>query len=102
MQEFEAFDSQAGAKRNITQAIEPVAERLGNTPTICRKCYVHPEVINAYIEGDLLSTLKQQVEQDLEENLHGLSAEEAAVLAFLQQRLSRELADQLRKSLEAA
>ena len=102
LQEFETFDSQAGAKRNITRAIEQVAGRLGNTPTICRKCYVHPEVVNAYIEGELLNALKEQVEQDLEENLHGLTGEEAAVLAFLQRRLSRELSDQLRKSLEAA
>ena len=45
LQEFEKFDSQAGAKRNIREAIQRVAARLGNTPTICRKCYVHPEII---------------------------------------------------------
>ena len=101
LQEFETFDSQAGIKRNITLAIEKVASRLGNTPTICRKCYVHPEVINAYIEGELLSALKGRVEEDLEENLTGLRGEEAAVLALLQQRLSRELSDQLRRSLAA-
>src|SRR5262249_50079035 len=48
LQEFQRFDSQAGAKRNIRDAIRTVAARLGNTPTICRKCYVHPEIITTY------------------------------------------------------
>ena len=39
-------------------AIERVAARLGNTPTICRKCYVHPEVLSAYLEGALLLEIK--------------------------------------------
>ena len=53
--EFERVDSKAGAKKNVTRAIERVAARLGNTPTICRKCYVHPEiVITAYLDGGLL------------------------------------------------
>ena len=90
LQEFEAFDSKAAARRNITRAIEKVAGRLGNTPAICRKCYVHPEVFNAYLDGDLIETLRAQVEEDLEAHLHGLSPEEAAVLAFLQKRLARE------------
>ena len=38
LQEFQKFDSQAGAKKNIREAIKRVAARLGNTPTICRKC----------------------------------------------------------------
>ncbi len=46
LQEFEAFDSKTQAKKNIVRAIESVAERLGNTPTVCRKCYVHPEIID--------------------------------------------------------
>jgi DNA topoisomerase I len=71
---------------------ERVAEWLGNTPSICRKCYIHPEVIDAYMEGSLLEVLKQRAEQALVESLSGLSPEEVAVLAFLQQRLSREQA----------
>jgi DNA topoisomerase-1 len=49
--EFEQFDSQAKAKKNVKSAIEKVAARLGNTPTICRKCYIHPEILNGYIDG---------------------------------------------------
>src|SRR5262249_41613731 len=48
LQEFEDFDSQAGAKRNITRAIERVAQRLGNTSAICRTCYIHPAIFEAY------------------------------------------------------
>src|SRR5205085_2116751 len=57
LQEFEKYDSAAQAKRNIVQAIESVAERLGNTPAVCRKCYVHPAVIEAYVDGTMLETL---------------------------------------------
>ena len=49
--EFESFDSEAKAKKNIRAAIEQVASRLGNTPTICRKCYVHPEVFTLLSRG---------------------------------------------------
>ena len=45
---------QAQAKQNVVQAIEAVAERLGNTPAVCRKCYVHPAVIEAYLDGERL------------------------------------------------
>jgi DNA topoisomerase-1 len=51
LRELEGFDSDAKAKKNIRTAIEQVASRLGNTPTICRKCYVHPELISSYLEG---------------------------------------------------
>ena len=65
LQEFETFDAQAGAKRNVKTAIERVASRLGNTPTICRKCYIHPEILNSYIEGALLLDVKEEVEAKL-------------------------------------
>ncbi len=91
LQEFQDFDSNAAAKRNITKAIEQVAERLGNTQAICRKCYVHPGVIEAYMERSLVKTLKRQTERELRGTLHRLSSEEAAVLALLQQRMEQEL-----------
>lgn len=90
LQEFQAFDSKAQAKRNVVQAIESVAKRLGNTKAVCRKCYIHPDVINLYMEGSLLQTLTHRVKKELTRSLHDLPAEEAAVLALLQQRLKRE------------
>jgi DNA topoisomerase-1 len=87
LQEFEKFDSQAQARKNIVRAIESVAEKLGNTPSICRKCYVHPAVLEAYLEGSVLEALRARTEQELVGDLHALQPEEAAVLAMLQQRL---------------
>jgi DNA topoisomerase-1 len=45
--------SQAEAKRNIGRAVEAVAAKLGNTKTVCRKCYIHPLVIERYLAGTL-------------------------------------------------
>lgn len=89
LQEFEKFDSQAQAKKNVVRAIEDVARKLGNTPSICRKCYVHPAILESYLDGSMLQTLQDKTETSLK-NLRGLRAEEAAVLAFLQKRLKTE------------
>ena len=104
LSEFESFDSQAAAKRNVTRAIEQVAAQLGNTVAVCRKSYIHPEVIEAYLDGTLLELLQGRVESALKDDLPALRAEEAAVLAFLQRRLSEELAQRQRApgSLKAA
>ena len=90
LQGFETFDSQAQAKKNIVGAIQQVAEQLGNTPSVCRKCYVHPAVIDAYLEGSMLDALRQRTERELTGDLAKLAPEEAAVLALLEQRLARE------------
>ena len=87
LQAFEQVDSQAQAKKNIVQAIESVAKKLGNTPTICRKCYVHPAVLASYLDGSLLEGMRVRARQQLQEDLPALAPEEAAVLALLQQRL---------------
>ena len=97
---FETFDSDAKAKKNIRAAIESVASRLGNTPTICRKCYIHPEILSTYVEGSLLLEVKEEVEAELRDDLGGLKPEEAAVLTLLEGRLSRTLKDKLRDSVE--
>jgi DNA topoisomerase-1 len=86
---FQSFDSKAQAKKNILQAVESVAERLGNTVAVCRKCYIHPEIIGAFLDGTLARTLKQRAERQLRDEIKGLPAEEAAVLVLLQQRLSQ-------------
>jgi DNA topoisomerase-1 len=89
LSEFEAFDTKVQARKNILRAVEKVAERLGNTPTVCRKCYVHPEVIEAYLDGSMLETLQKRAETELQGSLASLRPEEAAVVALLQQRLKR-------------
>jgi DNA topoisomerase-1 len=91
LNELESFDSAAQAKRNLRAAIEKVASRLGNTPTICRKCYVHPEVLNSYMDGNLVLELKSQAESELVGAIGSLKPEEAAVLALLRGRLEKEV-----------
>ncbi|WP_018045565.1 DNA topoisomerase IB [Methylobacterium sp. 88A] len=87
LQEFEAFDSEAKAKKNLRAAIESVASRLGNTPTICRKCYIHPEILDGYLEGALLLQVADAVEDELRTDIARLKPEEAAVLGLLRARL---------------
>jgi DNA topoisomerase-1 len=89
LHEVEEFDSAAQAKRNVRSAIERVAARLGNTTTICRKCYVHPEVLDAYLDRNLALEIQSRVEKELREEIGGLQPEEAAVLAMLRARLKR-------------
>ena len=90
LNELESFDSAAQAKRNLRSAIEKVSARLGNTPTICRKCYVHPEVLNSYMDGNLVLELKSKAESELGGAIGSLKPEEAAVLALLRDRLAKE------------
>jgi len=90
LQEFEVFDSATQAKKNVTAAIKAVAHRLGNTPAICRKCYVHPGVLDMYLDGTMLHALEQRTEQELVDTLHSLRPEEAAVMALLSRRLAEE------------
>lgn len=90
LRECGPFDGETQAKRNIVRAIERVAERLGNTPGVCRRCYVHPALLDAYLEGAMLEGVTQRVEQESADGLAGLRPEEAAVLAVLRQRLTWE------------
>lgn len=90
---FDAFKSETEAKRNIAEAIKSVAKKLGNTPAICRKCYVHPFVIASYLDGTLTKLLPNLISENsdkcitLEKNTKNtictdLSAEERAILEF--------------------
>jgi DNA topoisomerase I len=75
-----AFNTQTLAKANVKAAIETVSLSLGNTPTICRKCYVHPALLETYLAGDFNLGRSRRV---------GLSAHESAVLTFLERRRPR-------------
>lgn len=91
LQEFEVVDSQARMKKNVKAAIESVAKRLGNTPTICRKCYVHPRVVSTYLDGKLLEEIKAEVESELCEDADELKPEEAALLGLLSRRIGKDV-----------
>lgn len=84
------FGSETEAKHNVVKAIEVAAGHLGNTPSICRKSYVHPAVINAYMDGSLISTFEQVYSQVAGNPIPGLHPEEVATLAVLQEELEKE------------
>ncbi|HEX4630739.1 MAG TPA: DNA topoisomerase IB [Chthoniobacterales bacterium] len=85
----EAFENKSQAKKNVKDAISAVAKILGNTPAVCRKCYVHPAVLETYLDGAMIEGLKQKTEETLERKLGDLRSEEAAVMSFLQARLNK-------------
>ena len=87
-----ARPTKAQAKRNVLRALEKVAGRLGNTVAVSRKCYVHPVVFDAYLDGTLIDTLQQRLDHETRAGEHHLQREEMAVLALLHQRLDREAA----------
>jgi DNA topoisomerase I len=74
-------------KSAIVRAVEHVAKHLGNTVAVCRKCYIHPAIFEGYLDGSLLKTLAARTRAYLNSNIEGMSAEEAAVAAFLRLRL---------------
>lgn len=79
-------ETATAANRNVRTAIAAVSAVLGNTPTVCRKCYVHPEVIDSYLTGAL--RLRMPAKSD-KADAHALAAEEAAVARFLKRRLAQ-------------
>ncbi len=84
----EAFENKTQAKKNVKAAITAVSKILGNTPAVCRKCYVHPAVLETYLSGGMIEGLRRKTEQALAENLQDLRSVEAAVMSFLQARLA--------------
>lgn len=74
--------SAAHGKRTVAQAMKDVARRLGNTPAVCRKSYVHPQIIDAYLAGELTVPADGGAD-DL------MSPQEQAVLVFLGKRLDQ-------------
>jgi len=86
LREFEPGQSVSQAKKNVAQAIKTIAERLGNTPAVCRKCYVHPEIINSYMEGAMSGMLLERAVSRRSSGTR-LRPEEAAVLRLLKARI---------------
>ena len=89
LQDFLEIDDDAGRKKAIIGAIEKVAGQLGNTPAVCRACYVHPDVLDSYLDGTLVDALAERA-RGAGRGAHALRPEEAAVLGLLQARLARE------------
>jgi DNA topoisomerase-1 len=71
----------------LVRAAEQVSRHLGNTVAVCRKCYIHPAIFDGYLDGTLVKTLERRVKTYQSRNIDRMSAEEAAVTAFLRLRL---------------
>jgi DNA topoisomerase I len=87
--EIGRFESQTQAKKNVTQAIKNVAQHLGNRPATCRKYYVHPAVIDAYM-NDSLFDFMEKAQNQKRASSHNLNPEEEAVLKLIEQHLLQE------------
>jgi DNA topoisomerase-1 len=81
--------SKAALNRNVLQAVDAVAGVLGNTRAVCRKSYIHPAVIESYMDGTLQGICQRYWTSAARKDRSGLSADEAAVVALLR-RLSRD------------
>jgi DNA topoisomerase-1 len=88
LRDYETVDSEARAKKNVVEAIERVAKRLGNTRAVCRKAYVHPAVIDAYLDGSMMKTAAQRAARTARA-VGRMTESEAVVLGLLQRRLAK-------------
>lgn len=89
---FDPFDSATQAKKNVVEAIRTVAQRLGNTPAVCRKCYVHPAILDHYLNGTSIQAAKRQLDKEITEHSHALREEEHTLVNLLRQRMLLEKA----------
>lgn len=87
LQEMGVGESESGTKKNLVQVVKEVAQCLGNRPATCRKYYVHPAVLDTYLDGSLLDRLQQQFEAAAESN-GSLNPEEKTMMGLLRQYLA--------------
>jgi DNA topoisomerase-1 len=81
--EVDGSRSEREAKSRIVEAVKIVAEKLGNTPAVCRACYIHPRVLESYSKRGLRKVWKAAWSPAREEP-SGLRQEEAALLRVLE------------------
>jgi len=87
LRDCEPCDSETQLKKNLVDAIKTVAQRLGNTPAVCRKCYIHPAVLDAYLTG-AMTTLIKDLSPSNTVHPHALRPEEHALMHLLAQQLA--------------
>lgn len=83
LRRVEPASSQREARSNIVAAIETVASALGNTVSVCRACYVHPAVLDAYVDGSLATIPRRQARGNGVDPDDRLRPDEATLWAFL-------------------
>jgi DNA topoisomerase-1 len=80
-------DGERDQKRNVVEAIRVTAGHLGNTPAVARRSYVHPAVLDAYLDGSIGGALVEAAEEQATPPGGATPEEEAAVVRLLRQRL---------------
>lgn len=83
LKELGAFTSKRQAEKSIVSAVDQVAEQLGNTRAVCRKCYIHPAIFDTYFAGKFAASSPRF------RSIKGLNKEESGVLAMLQAATKR-------------
>ncbi|MDQ3649550.1 MAG: DNA topoisomerase IB [Acidobacteriota bacterium] len=84
--EIGAAEDDKAAKRNLVKAVTRVAERLGNTPTVCRSCYVHPLVLENYLQGVTLQEFRLRRERRISRQQPEYEKEELALMEMFRAR----------------
>jgi DNA topoisomerase-1 len=95
LRELDAESGATDAKHNVVQVVKQVSRQLGNTPAVCRACYIHPAVIESYLEADDAQPFSEALGRELEaaaERDARMSEDETAVLHFLRRRLQAPVA----------
>jgi DNA topoisomerase-1 len=88
LRDFEPCETESQLKKNLVEAVKSVSQRLGNTPSVCRKCYIHPAVLEAYLTG-AMTTLLADLKPSASPHPHALRPEEHALMHLLEQHLSQ-------------
>ncbi|MCP9495073.1 MAG: hypothetical protein MSG64_11555 [Pyrinomonadaceae bacterium MAG19_C2-C3] len=76
-------ETERQAKTNVVKAVKRVAEHLGNTPAVCRSCYIHPAVMERYMEGITLEEFTSRRKRRINRTQAERDPEEEAVLQML-------------------
>ncbi|HEV3088484.1 MAG TPA: hypothetical protein VGX96_14810 [Candidatus Elarobacter sp.] len=96
--------NQTERKRIVTEVIKKVADHLGNTPTVAKKSYVYPGVIDEFLGHGTLELIETSVARARHRTEHDLDAHESAVVALIERIVTEQnepLADVLAKSVRA-
>jgi DNA topoisomerase-1 len=84
--EIGCCEDERQAKKNVVAAVRRVAEHLGNTPTVCRYCYIHPKVLEAYMRGKSIEEFRPRRSRRIARESPDYTVEEVALLKLLRAR----------------
>jgi DNA topoisomerase-1 len=84
--EMGCCDDERRAKKNVVAAVRRVAEHLGNTPAVCRSCYIHPKVLEAYAHGRSIEEFRPRRSRRISRSQPDYTVEEVALLKLLRAR----------------